>query len=405
MISNSFDFIIVGAGIVGLTISFELKKRYPKASILILEKELDLGMHASGRNSGVLHSGVYYGNTTLKAKVCSKGAKLMRDFAAEHKIHCEKLGKIIIATSDNDLPIIKQLLNNAKNNNVNAIHVNEKEIREIEPFASPYKEGIFCPDTSVIDSKSVIFTLKKILKQKGVKFLFSTPILEVFSNQKYISTAKGNFSYGFLYNCAGANADLIAKKFGFAEKYTLIPFKGIYYKIKSAKNYLVRSNIYPVPDIRQPFLGVHLTRVASGDVYIGPTAIPAFGRENYGIIKGIQPSEGIKILRQISLMYFKDKNNFRQLVHSEVRKYLKPFFLASAKKLMNSLKSEDIELSSKVGIRPQLVNTINQELEMDYILEGDDHSMHILNSISPAFTSSFAFAEWIINMTEKNNCS
>ena len=135
----------------------------------------------------------------------------------------------------------------------------------------------------------------------------------------------------------------------------------------------------------------------SGDVYVGPTAIPAFGRENYGIFKGIEFFEGAKILRELAGMYSKNNQNFRYLVHTEIRKYLKPWFLESAKRLVNDLKSSDLELSEKVGIRPQLINTKTKTLQMDYILEKDTNSLHILNSISPAFTSSFAFAKWIVD--------
>ncbi len=398
--SISCDFLIVGAGIVGLTVARELKKRHHFASIVIIEKEPDVGKHASGRNSGVMHSGVYYGNTTLKAKVCSTGAARMREFAKEHGIACERLGKVIIATSEKDLPVIDRLLQNAKDSGVRAERLDEKGVKEIEPFASPYKAGIYSPDTAVIDSKAVIYKLRELLESDGVKFFFNAPVKDVSAEKKLVKTPVDSFSYGFLYNCAGAGADLVAKKFGHAEDYRLVPFKGIYYKLKDAKNYLVRGNIYPVPDIEQPFLGVHLTRVISGDVYVGPTAIPAFGRENYGLLSGINFMESLSISRELISMYYKNKQNFRKLVHTEVRKYLKPYFLASAKKLMNTLHSNDLEASNKVGIRPQLVNVKTRSLEMDYILEKDEASMHVLNSISPAFTSSLAFSEWIVNQAE-----
>lgn len=390
----------MGAGIVGLTVARELKKRHPASSIVILEKEDDVARHASGRNSGVMHSGVYYGNTTLKAKFCSSGAARMRVFAKEHGIACEKVGKVIIATSEKDLPVIDRLLQNAKENGVKAERLDEKGVKEIEPYASPYKAGIYSPDTSVIDSKAVVYKLRSLLESEGVRFFFNAPIEEVSSKKKQLSTPTDTYLYGFVYNCAGAGADLVAKKFGFAQDYTLIPFKGIYYKIKDSKSYLVRGNIYPVPDIEQPFLGVHLTRVISGDVYVGPTAIPAFGRENYGIFSGIKFFEGMNISSELILMYFENKQNFRKLAHTEIRKYLKPWFVASAKRLMNTLEAEDLEKSNKVGIRPQLVNIKTRSMEMDYILEKDDSSMHVLNSISPAFTSSFAFAKWIVDQVE-----
>jgi len=395
------DFLIVGAGIVGLTVAWELRKRHSLATITILEKESEVGLHASGRNSGVLHSGIYYGNDTLKAQVCSSGSKRMQEFADEYGIAYSKSGKVIIATSESDLLTINKLLKNAEDNNINAKRLNEKEIKEIEPYATPFQAGIYSPDTAVIDSKSVVKKLYDLLIGKGVNFEFNAPLLEQNEKQKVVTTSKEKISYGYLYNCAGANADRVAKLFGKGLEYTMIPFKGIYYKLHPKRDYLVNSNIYPVPDINLPFLGVHLTRVISGDVYVGPTAIPAFGRENYGILKGIELGEGLKISSELIKMYLKNKGNFRLLVHSEARKYLKPWFVKSAQKLMADVKAEDLISSDKVGIRPQLVNTKTSTIEMDYILEQTESSMHVLNSISPAFTSSFAFAEWIVEKTEK----
>jgi len=394
------DYLIVGAGIVGLTVAWELKKRDSSISIIVLEKEVEVGLHASGRNSGVLHSGIYYGSDTLKAKVCSSGAKKMQKFADEYGIDCNRSGKIIIATSESDLSTIDRLLNNAKDNGIKAERIDEHEIKNIEPHASPYQTGIYSPDTAVIDSKAVVKKLYSLLKEQGVKFELGSPLLEHNEQEQAMTTPNGKISYGYLYNCAGANADRVARLFNKGLDYTMVPFKGIYYKLKPESDCLVNSNIYPVPDIKLPFLGVHLTRVINGDVYIGPTAIPAFGRENYGILEGMELKEGVKIGSELISMYLKNRSNFRLLVHTEIRKYLKPWFLKSAQKLVAELKSEDLIPSDKVGIRPQLVNTKTKKIEMDYIIEKTENSMHILNSISPAFTSSFAFAEWIVDRSQ-----
>lgn len=394
------DYLVVGAGIVGLTVARELRKRHPSASIVILEKESDVGMHASGRNSGVMHSGIYYGSSTLKAKVCSTGAARMREFAAEHGIAYNRSGKVIIATSEQDLPVVERLLNNARENGINAERLDEAGVRKFEPHASPYKAGIYCSDTAVIDSKAVVRKLRELLEQSGVQFKFNSPVTNLDPDSKTVKIPNGSFSYGYLFNCAGASADRVAKLFGLGLDYTLIPFKGIYYKLRPEKNHLVHSNIYPVPDINQPFLGVHLTRVISGDVYVGPTAIPAFGRENYGILKGMEFGESLKIGAELVGMYLENQQNFRLLVHTEVRKYLKPYFVDAARKLMKELTADDLVACDKVGIRPQLVNVKKKSLEMDYIIEQTPSSLHVLNAISPAFTSSLAFAEWIVDRAE-----
>lgn len=398
--AGTCDYLVVGAGIVGLTVARELRKRHPQASIVILEKEPDVAMHASGRNSGVMHSGIYYGSSTLKAKVCSTGAARMRDFAAEHGIAYNRSGKVIIATSEQDLPVVDRLLNNARENGIRAERLDEEGVRRIEPHASPYKAGIYSPDTAVIDSKAVVKKLRELLEQSGVQFRFNSPVLQIDQAGKSVQVPGGNYRYGYLFNCAGASADRVAKLFGLGMDYTLIPFKGIYYKLRPEKNHLVRSNIYPVPDINQPFLGVHLTRVISGDVYIGPTAIPAFGRENYGILKGMELGESLKIGRELIGMYLENQQNFRLLVHTEVKKYLKPYFVDAARKLMKELTADDLVSCDKVGIRPQLVNVKKKSLEMDYIIEQTPSSLHVLNAISPAFTSSLAFAEWIVDRAE-----
>jgi len=400
---DSCDFLIVGTGIVGLTVAWELKKRHPLSKIIILEKESKVGLHASGRNSGVLHSGIYYGSDTLKAKVCSSGAKKMQEFADEYNISYNKSGKVIIATSEDDLATIDKLIKNASENGIIAKKLNEHEVKEIEPYANPYQSGIHVPETAVIDSKTVVKKLYDLLKGKGVIFKFNSPLLAQDKEDRAILTPRENFFYGYLYNCAGANADRIAKIFGKGLDYTMIPFKGIYYKLDPERNYLLNSSIYPVPDISLPFLGTHLTRVISGDVYIGPTAIPAFGRENYGILKGVKFNEGIKISSELLSMYIKNKSNFRLLAHTEIRKYLKPWFLKSAQELVPELNSSDLLPSNKVGIRPQLVNINTKEIEMDYIIEKTENSIHILNSISPAFTSAFSFAKLIVDESNYNN--
>ena len=323
--NDSCDFLIIGAGIVGLTVAWELKRRDPLAKIIILEKEPTVGLHASGRNSGVLHSGIYYGSDTLKAKVCSSGAKKMQEFADEYGIDCNKSGKVIIATSENDLAAIDKLLQNAKDNGINAEKLNEREVKKIEPHASPYKAGIYSPDTAVINSNAVVQKLYKLLVEKNIKFKFNSLLLRQREKRRTLVTSKEEISYGYLYNCAGANADRIAKMFGKGLNYTMIPFKGTYYKLRPERSYLLNSSIYPVPDMRLPFLGVHLTRVINGDIYIGPTAIPAFGRENYRALKGIEFGEGIKVGSELLNMYINNKNNFRMLAHAEIKKYFKDY--------------------------------------------------------------------------------
>lgn len=393
----SFDFVIVGAGIVGLTTAFELKKRFPEAGIVVLEKETSLGRHASGRNSGVLHSGIYYGADTLKAKVFSKGAARMMAFAEEHGIPYRRFVKVIIATGAQDLATIERLLKNARDNGIRVEKHDDKGIKAIEPHANPYRTGIYSPDTTVIDSRAVLDKLRGLLVSKGVHFALGETVTDASEHNRCLCTASDKYSYGHVFNCAGANADRIARKFGLGRDYTLMPFKGLYYKLRPERTHLVRGSIYPVPDIALPFLGVHLTRVISDDVYAGPTAIPAFGRENYGVLQGIRPGKGMRIGWQLSRLYVKNQNNFRHLVHSEIQRYGKAHFVEAVRRLAPEIRAEDLAPSNKVGIRPQLVNLRTQKLEMDFVIETTPSSVHVLNAISPAFTSAFAFAELLVD--------
>lgn len=393
----AFDFVVIGAGIVGLSTAFELKKRFPRAHVIILEKESALGRHASGRNSGVLHSGIYYGADTLKAKVCSKGAIKMMAFAEENGLPYRRSGKVIIASCERDLPTIEHLLKNARDNGIRAEKLDETGVKKIEPYANPYRFGIYSPDTGIIDSRAVLEKLREMLMRTGVQFVFHQAVTDISEKNKYIFTAADRYSYGYVFNCAGANADRIARKFGLGQDYTLLPFKGLYYTLRPERAHLIRSNIYPVPDIALPFLGVHMTRVISNDVYAGPTAIPALGRENYGVFQGIQAGEGMKIAWQLARLYVRNQNNFRYLVHSEIRRYRKAYFVEAVRRLVPDVRADDLVPSKKVGIRPQLMNLRTQKLEMDFVIETTPTSLHVLNAISPAFTSAFAFSELIVD--------
>lgn len=397
--SQTSDILIIGGGIVGLSVARTLLAKNPALSITILEKEPALGKHASGRNSGVMHCGIFYGSDTLKAKVCARGAAAIGAFAREHGIAHQVGGKLIVATEARQMPSVEKLLKNAADNGIRARLVSAEEARDIEPFAAPAHAAIHCPDTAVIDSKAVLAVLERELTARGVRFVFHCTVEGPGPGKNTLATSQGVFGYGYLFNCAGAYADRIAKTFGLAGDYILAPFKGLYWKLSAAANPRVRANIYPVPDPALPFLGVHLTRVISGDVYVGPTAIPALGRENYSGLEGIHPGEALTIFRLLSEMYLRNQQNFRTLTHHELRKYSKRPFFESARRLMPSLTMEEMERSPKVGIRPQLVNIRKKQLEMDYIFEHTEHSLHVLNTISPAFTSSFAFAEMIVEQS------
>lgn len=391
------DYLIIGAGIVGLTVAREIKVRSPKSRIVLLEKEPRLGVHASGRNSGVLHTGIYYPPSTLKAGFCKEGADALFAYAQERGIPVRKDGKLIVATSEENAKGLDKLIANAKANRICAERVGKEEIREIEPHACAEFGGIYCKDTAVIDSPKVLEFLRNELDAQGVLIEFNQMLASIDEAKCEARTQNNTYNYGFLINAAGAHADSVAKLAKVGLHYKLIPFKGTYYKLAPEYTHRVRASIYPVPDPELPFLGIHFTRAISGDVYIGPTAMPALGRENYGLLQGARPLESLDIFLQLSKLYLKDTQNFRNLVHSEIPHYTRSGFMESARRLVDKLEPEWIKPTPKVGIRPQLLNTREARLEMDFLIERGTKSLHVLNSISPAFTSSFAVAKYIVD--------
>lgn len=389
---KSYDIIVIGAGIVGLTVALEVGRREPSARIAVLEKETETGRHASGRNSGVLHAGIYYGSETLKARVCASGSRAMQTYAAERGIPMKKTGKVIVATRLETVGQIAVLQNRAEASGIRVELLDEKTLREIEPHARSVGEALYSPDTAVIDAKSVLNELCSDLQSAGVDLLMGTQVKSIHSKDRVIDTNAGAYAYGHLINCAGAYADRIAHLVGSGLKYSILPFRGSYYRLAEGKKDWVRGSIYPAPDLRFPFLGVHLTRSISGDVYLGPTANPVFGRENYHGFAGISLMEFPMILGRLARMYYMDLDNFRTLVRSEVAKYSRRKFLKELQAMVPGLAEEDLVVCGKAGIRPQLVNRASWKLEMDFIVEEGYHSTHVLNAISPAFTAAFAFA-------------
>lgn len=395
------DYLIIGAGIVGLSVAREIKSREPNARIRVLEKEPRLGVHASGRNSGVLHTGIYYPHGTLKAKLCKAGADAMFAYAKKHGIPVRRDGKVIVATSEENAKGLDKLMANAEANGIRANKINTDEIRQIEPHACAEFGGIHCQDTAVIDSPRVLKTLHTQLTQQGVQIDTDQILTSINDEQQSVTTQNRTYSYGLLINAAGAYADRVAHLAGVGQHYQLVPFKGLYYKLAPEAADRVRGSIYPVPNPALPFLGIHFTRVISNEVYIGPTAIPALGRENYGLLRGAKPAEALGIALQLTRLYVGNPQNFRNLVHSEMRYYRKPGFLAAARQLVDRLEPEWVISTPKVGIRPQLVNMREGRLEMDFVVEQGKHSVHVLNAISPAFTSAFAFAAHIVDQFSK----
>ena len=384
--------LIVGAGITGLTIARELIEEGVE-DIVIIEKENSLGAHASGRNSGVLHAGIYYSPGTYKARFCVEGNRLMKEYCRENELALKETGKVIV-TDEIRQDVLFELKKRADQSGAESVIIDQKQLREIEPYAAPSEKALYSPNTAVINPKEILVSIKEGLEStRKVRFMFGTSFSGLRDSSIAI-TNQGSIRFKKFINAAGSFADKIAHSFGVGSQYKVLPFKGTYKRLIKKRSYLVRGNIYPVPDLRNPFLGVHFTKGVDGNVYIGPTAIPAFGREEYGLLNDLS-IESLSILGRDILLFFTN-DGFRAAAVSETKKYLRKYLLSEAKKLLPEVKMDDIQDTPKVGIRPQLVDWNSKKLVMDFILLKDGDSLHILNAISPAFTCSMAFAKHVV---------
>ena len=384
---KKYDYLIIGAGIIGMTIAYKLKERDASVSIAIIDKEESVALHASGRNSGVLHAGFYYSADSLKAKFTVDGNVQMKQFCKEHDIFVNATKKIVVVKDESELAGLYELQKRAEINGVETTIINEERVKEIDPNIKTYKKALFSPNTASVDPKEVCFTLRDVLEEKGVEFYFNT------------SFEKSKIEYDYLINSAGAYADKIAKGFGLAKNYTMLPFKGIYLKYMENKTD-VKTNIYPVPNLANPFLGVHYTVTVDGDIKIGPTAIPAFWRENYRGFDNFNFSEMIEILYYEAKLFILNSFNFRKLALSEMKNYSSKVFIQKAKDMVYKIGNSFKPIPA--GIRAQLLDTKTNELIQDFVVEHTDASTHILNAVSPAFTCSFAFAEFVVEEIYKN---
>ncbi len=394
--ANAIDrasVLIVGGGIIGLTIARELAAA-GRGDVVVVEKEPELGRHASGRNSGVLHAGIYYAPDSLKARSCLRGNLLMRAYCKERGLPLLECGKVIVARTEEEQPVLEELHRRAVANGAEVEFVDERALADLEPNARTAGRALFSRLTAVVDPRAVLASLRRDLEATGRVRVVTGCAFEGLAAPRTAATSVGPIGYERLVNAAGAHCDRVARHFGVGAHYRLVPFKGLYRKLRAGADFVVRGNIYPVPDIRNPFLGVHFTRSVHGDVYVGPTAIPAFGRENYGLLAGID-AEAPRIAG-IDARLFVANPKFRSVALTEPRKYVARFFDRDAARLVRRFDRSLFERAAKVGIRPQLVDWRTKELVMDFVVEAKDESVHVLNPISPAFTSSMDLARSIV---------
>jgi (S)-2-hydroxyglutarate dehydrogenase len=392
------DYLVIGGGIIGISIARELRRRRPTTAVAVFEKERSCGWHASGRNSGVIHAGFYYTADSLKARFTRDGNAELRAYCLERRLPINECGKLVVARNTADHPRMDELLKRGAANGVVLQSITECEAKKIEPRVKTCERAIFSPNTATADPGMVLAAMRDDAQREGVRFFCDTAFRGL--RGKNVETSQGRWSAGYVVNCAGLHADRIARHFGFSQHYAILPFKGLYlYSNESAG--ALRTNIYPVPDLRQPFLGVHFTVTVDGHTKIGPTAIPALWREQYAGWSRLNLRDIMEITRlQIGLLAG-GGFEFRQLAMEEIAKCDRRHLVALAGELAENVQANNYLRWGRTGIRAQLLDTRTRSLEMDFVLEGDGHSMHVLNAVSPGWTCSLPFARHVVDEIDR----
>ena len=382
-----YDVVIIGGGIVGLATAYRLQELNPDLQLVVLEKEDRIGRHQTGRNSGVLHAGVYYHPGSAKAKLCRRGKQEMETFCETEGIPFTICGKTIIAVTNDEVPGLDALHERAKANGVHAKRIGPERLSEIEPYAAGVA-ALNVPETGVVNFGAVAARLAERIEERGGEIRTDAQVLggTERSTMSVVETSRGAVEARVVVNCAGLWADRVATLFGVQPSVQLVPFRGEYVDLSESARTYCRGLIYPVPDPAFPFLGVHLTRGVAGRVEAGPSAVMAFAREGYGF-GTIRPRELAEVLAY---------RGFRRLARkywrtglAEMRRSLsKRSFLQALQRLIPALQMDDLRPSPS-GVRAQAVRP-DGSLADDFIIETTPRAVHVINAPSPAATASLA---------------
>ena len=386
--SKKFDYIVIGGGIVGLSTALKLQEANKK--VLILEKEKDVALHQSGRNSGVLHSGIYYKPNSFKSNLCIRGRELMLEFLNLKKIPYRLEGKIVV---DEDIHKIESLYERAKSLEMKGVEViKDSALIDKEPN-SKILQGLFVPQAGVVDYKVVTDMMADTFKESGGKIEYYQEIIDIKDDQdtKLVSSKKETFTGDFLINCAGLFSDKVAKLDGLNPKVQIVPFRGEYYEIVNQKTHLLNNMIYPIADPDLPFLGIHLTKTVDGRIEVGPNAVLAFSREGYSWSKFnlFQTLETITYKGMVKL----GSRYFKTGISEMYRSLNKTAFVKEVNKLLPGIQANDL-IQRPSGVRAQAVSEKGDLLD-DFLFEEGTQSLHVLNAPSPAATASLAIGEYI----------
>jgi L-2-hydroxyglutarate oxidase len=393
----TYDITIVGGGIVGLATARALLEKFPSLKLVLCEKEAELGRHQTGHNSGVIHSGIYYKPGSFKARLCVEGVRLMMDFCEAHAIKYDRCGKVIVATSQEEVPRLHTLHERGTANGVPGLSlIDAGRVREIEPHVRAVA-GIHSPNTAIVDYSQVTAALGRDLVAGGVTIEYNFPvsaITRVRGGGLAVSTREHTITTSKLINCAGLYSDVIARLAGADTEVQIVPFRGEYYFLRPQRDSLVRGLIYPVPDPEFPFLGVHFTRTIHGEVEAGPNAVLAFAREGYRFAN-VRPRELAATLGYGGFWAMARKY-WRTGAYEMYRSLSKKKFVEALQKLVPDLRGEDITPGG-AGVRAQAVRPDGSLLDDFSIATGPD-AIHVVNAPSPGATASLAIGRHIAGL-------
>ncbi len=383
---------VLGGGIVGLASALALMDRHPRLELHVFEKETEVGRHQTGHNSGVLHAGIYYRPGSLKARLCVEGARLMAAYCERADVPLERVGKLILATTPEELPRLDELERRAQANGVPVRRLSREQIPDVEPEARGLA-ALHSPDTAILDFAAVARAMRRDLEHRGARMHLGLPVLDLRETQDFvrIRTAQGEFPAEFLLNCGGLHSDRAARMMGLEPEVQILPFRGEYYFLRPEARRLVRGLIYPVPDPGLPFLGVHLTRTIHGSVEAGPNALLAFAREGYRMTD-FEPRDLAEALVFPGL-WAMGLRLWRTGLY-EYRRALSPaLFARDLARLVPALRPEDLAPGG-AGVRAQAVHRSGALVDDFHFVE-TRRSLHVLNAPSPAATASLAIGGYV----------
>jgi L-2-hydroxyglutarate oxidase LhgO len=393
-VATKCDVLIIGGGIVGLATGIAILESKPSLKIIIAEKESRLALHASGRNSGVLHAGFYYSPDSLKAKFCRDGNKELRILANKYDIPVREVGKVVVVRNDYENSRLEALFERGIKNGVDLEILDASQLNTYEPLAITHERFLWSPTTAVSDPNAIIQAMRKEFELLGGSIHFETKIsLKEVNNE--IIDASQQFDATQIINAAGAQADRISRAVGVGTDYAMLPFMGVY-RATEEKNLPLQRLVYPVPHPINPFLGVHFTLTIDHKVKIGPTAIPIAGREQYSLLSGWSGSDIAQSLKGMTSLMAGDSHDFGAIIKTEWPKVIQQFLVKESLGLVPTASQVKKWHKKPPGIRAQLIHLPTGKLEQDFVLKSRLNSMHVLNAVSPGWTSALPFARFII---------